>query len=117
MCFSLFDVEYMFLPTLQFIIVYGLMGYEPLSYEGYVYPVWANILGWLIACSSIVMIPGMAIYKICSTPGSFLQVSSFYYIYNFECDNLYKINLKINFIYLYFILKTLKYYASSDKNI
>ncbi|KAL0122365.1 hypothetical protein PUN28_007235 [Cardiocondyla obscurior] len=58
---------------LMFIIVYGLMGYEPLSYEDYTYPVWANILGWLIACSSIVMIPGMAIYKICSTSGSFVQ--------------------------------------------
>lgn len=64
-----------FLSTLQFIIVYGLMGYEPLSYEGYIYPVWANVLGWLIACSSIVMIPGMAIYKISTTPGSFCQVS------------------------------------------
>jgi len=51
------------------------MGYEPLSYEDYVYPVWANILGWLIACSSIIMIPGMAIYKISSTSGSFIQVS------------------------------------------
>ncbi|XP_018312137.1 sodium-dependent dopamine transporter isoform X2 [Mycetomoellerius zeteki] len=58
---------------LMFIIVYGLMGYEPLSYEGYTYPVWANILGWLIACSSIIMIPGMAIYKISSTSGSFVQ--------------------------------------------
>ncbi|XP_020296597.1 sodium-dependent dopamine transporter, partial [Pseudomyrmex gracilis] len=57
----------------QFIIVYGLMGYEPLSYEDYVYPVWANILGWLIACSSIVMIPGMAIYKISVTPGCFIH--------------------------------------------
>lgn len=64
-----------FLFILQFIIVYGLMGYEPLSYEGYIYPVWANVLGWLIACSSIVMIPGMAIYKISTTPGSFVQVS------------------------------------------
>ncbi|XP_070156863.1 sodium-dependent dopamine transporter isoform X1 [Polyergus mexicanus] len=58
---------------LMFIIVYGLMGYEPLSYEDYVYPVWANVLGWLIACSSIIMIPGMAIYKISTTPGSFVQ--------------------------------------------
>ncbi|XP_025159006.1 sodium-dependent dopamine transporter isoform X2 [Harpegnathos saltator] len=58
---------------LMFIIVYGLMGYEPLTYEDYVYPVWANILGWLIACSSIIMIPGMAIYKIMKTPGSIIQ--------------------------------------------
>ncbi|RLU27541.1 hypothetical protein DMN91_001345 [Ooceraea biroi] len=58
---------------LMFIIVYGLIGYEPLSYEDYVYPVWANILGWLIACSSVIMIPSIAIYKLCSTPGSFIQ--------------------------------------------
>ncbi|KOC64578.1 Sodium-dependent dopamine transporter [Habropoda laboriosa] len=58
---------------LMFIIVYGLMGYEPLTYEDYVYPVWANILGWLIATSSIAMIPGVAIYKIAVTPGSFMQ--------------------------------------------
>ncbi|XP_017790886.1 PREDICTED: sodium-dependent dopamine transporter-like isoform X3 [Habropoda laboriosa] len=57
----------------EFIIVYGLMGYEPLTYEDYVYPVWANILGWLIATSSIAMIPGVAIYKIAVTPGSFMQ--------------------------------------------
>ncbi|XP_078038820.1 sodium-dependent dopamine transporter [Augochlora pura] len=58
---------------LMFIIVYGLMGYEPLTYEDYVYPVWANVLGWLIATSSIAMIPGVAIYKIIVTPGSFIQ--------------------------------------------
>ncbi|XP_066595478.1 sodium-dependent dopamine transporter isoform X1 [Prorops nasuta] len=58
---------------LMFIIIYGLMGYEPLSYEEYVYPVWANVLGWLIASSSIAMIPGIAIYKILTTSGSFLE--------------------------------------------
>lgn len=72
---------FVFLSTLQFIIVYGLMGYEPLSYEGYIYPVWANVLGWLIASSSIVMIPGMAIYKIITTPGSFVQVSILFIIF------------------------------------
>ncbi|XP_014482322.1 PREDICTED: sodium- and chloride-dependent GABA transporter 1-like [Dinoponera quadriceps] len=49
------------------------MGYEPLTYEDYIYPIWANVLGWLVACSSIIMIPGMAIYKIMSTPGSIVQ--------------------------------------------
>ncbi|KZC04540.1 Sodium-dependent dopamine transporter [Dufourea novaeangliae] len=58
---------------LMFIIVYGLMGYEPLTYEDYEYPVWANVLGWLIASSSIAMIPGVAIYKIIVTPGTFMQ--------------------------------------------
>ncbi|XP_012272981.1 sodium-dependent dopamine transporter [Orussus abietinus] len=58
---------------IMFIIVYGLMGYEPLTYEDYEYPVWANVLGWLIASSSIAMIPGVAIYKIITTPGTFVQ--------------------------------------------
>ncbi|KAH0561712.1 sodium-dependent dopamine transporter [Cotesia glomerata] len=56
-----------------FIIVYGLMGYEPLTYDEYTYPLWANIIGWIIASSSVAMIPGMAIYKIIITPGTFCQ--------------------------------------------
>lgn len=67
---------------LLFIIVYGLMGYEPLTYEGYVYPTWANVLGWLIAMSSVACIPGMAIYKLIVTPGTFLEVSFTNYLSN-----------------------------------
>ncbi|XKL68412.1 hypothetical protein PGB90_003903 [Kerria lacca] len=58
---------------LMFIIVYGLIGYEPLKYENYEYPQWANIFGWLIACSSIAMIPGIAFYKLITTNGAFFQ--------------------------------------------
>lgn len=59
---------------LMFITVYGLVGYEPLSYEDYVYPGWANVLGWCIAGTSVAMIPAVAIIKILQTPGTFLQV-------------------------------------------
>ncbi|XP_056643755.1 sodium-dependent dopamine transporter [Diorhabda sublineata] len=58
---------------LLFIIVYGLLGYEPLTYENYVYPGWANILGWVIAGSSVLMIPIVGLYKFIVTPGSFLM--------------------------------------------
>uniref|UniRef100_A0A182QPG6 Transporter n=1 Tax=Anopheles farauti TaxID=69004 RepID=A0A182QPG6_9DIPT len=58
---------------LLFIIIYGLIGHEPLSYENYVYPSWANVLGWCIAGSSMIMIPLMASYKLIVTPGSFRQ--------------------------------------------
>ncbi|XP_050074035.1 sodium-dependent dopamine transporter isoform X2 [Anopheles maculipalpis] len=58
---------------LLFIIIYGLIGHEPLSYEDYVYPSWANVLGWCIAGSSMIMIPLMASYKLIVTPGSFRQ--------------------------------------------
>ena len=59
---------------LLFIIIYGLIGHEPLSYEDYVYPSWANVLGWCIAGSSMIMIPLMASYKLIVTPGSLRQV-------------------------------------------
>lgn len=66
---------------IMFITIYGLINYEPLSYEGYEYPAWANILGWCIAGSSIIMIPLVAIIKILMTSGTFRQVRK--YIYNF----------------------------------
>lgn len=58
----------------QGIIGYGLYDYRPLEYEGYVYPTWANVLGWTIAGSSIAMIPAVAIYQIIITPGTLSQV-------------------------------------------
>ncbi|KAK3917192.1 Sodium-dependent dopamine transporter [Frankliniella fusca] len=58
---------------LMFIIVYGLVGYEPLTYENYIYPGWANVLGWLIAGSSVACIPGVAIFKLATTPGTLWQ--------------------------------------------
>ena len=51
------------------------MDYEPLTLNDYVYPHWANVLGWVIASSSVAMIPGMAIFKIATTKGTFVQVS------------------------------------------
>ncbi|XP_055707840.1 sodium-dependent dopamine transporter isoform X1 [Phlebotomus papatasi] len=58
---------------LLFIILYGLIMYEPLSYEDYVYPGWANTLGWCIAGSSMAMIPIIGTYKFFSTSGSCRQ--------------------------------------------
>lgn len=60
---------------LLFITAYGLLDYEPLQYEGYIYPAWANALGWAIAGSSVMCIPTVAIYKMLTTKGSFLEVS------------------------------------------
>lgn len=51
---------------LIFIIVFGLVNYEPLTNGDYVYPFWANVLGWSIAISSMSCIPLMAIYKVSS---------------------------------------------------
>lgn len=58
---------------LLFIIIYGLIYYEPLRYDDYIYPPWANVLGWCIAGSSMIMIPLVAVYKLITTPGSLRQ--------------------------------------------
>ncbi|PVD31393.1 hypothetical protein C0Q70_06805 [Pomacea canaliculata] len=55
---------------LLFIMVFGLVNYTPLTYDGYVYPVGASIIGWSIALSSILCIPGFAIYSLIRAKGS-----------------------------------------------
>ncbi|KAH9416413.1 hypothetical protein DERP_012841, partial [Dermatophagoides pteronyssinus] len=55
---------------IMFIIVYGLINYEPLKYHDYEYPMWVNYLGLLIASSSILCIPITAIWMILITSGS-----------------------------------------------
>ncbi|GFQ89875.1 sodium-dependent dopamine transporter [Trichonephila clavata] len=55
------------------IIVYGLISYEPLSYEAYEYPPWANVFGMAMAASSVLCIPVVAIYKLITTPGTYSQ--------------------------------------------
>ncbi|RVE42750.1 hypothetical protein evm_012574 [Chilo suppressalis] len=58
---------------LLFITAYGLLDYEPLQYEGYIYPWWANALGWAIAGSSVLCIPAVAIFKLLTTKGTFFE--------------------------------------------
>ncbi|RWS16539.1 Sodium:neurotransmitter symporter-like protein 2 [Dinothrombium tinctorium] len=57
----------------QTIIVYGLINYEPLMYQGYVYPHWANIAGLCLAASSVLCIPLIGLYQIIITPGTLMQ--------------------------------------------
>ncbi|XP_070204647.1 sodium-dependent dopamine transporter-like [Littorina saxatilis] len=58
---------------LLIIVISSIISYVPMAYTTadmtYVYPFYANVLGWCIACSSMLLIPGFAIYKIISTPG------------------------------------------------
>ena len=51
------------------------MEYQPLTFNRwYIYPVWAYIMGWLFALSSIVLIPGWALMKLATGPGTLRQV-------------------------------------------
>ncbi|XP_012869307.1 PREDICTED: sodium-dependent dopamine transporter [Dipodomys ordii] len=58
---------------LLFVVVVSIVTFRPPHYGAYVFPDWANVLGWAIATSSMAMVPIYATYKLCSLPGSFRE--------------------------------------------
>ncbi|CAL1541303.1 unnamed protein product [Lymnaea stagnalis] len=62
---------------LTVIVASSIISYQPLTYRTslttYTYPYYANIVGWCIATSSMVMVPGYIVYKLIRTKGSFKQ--------------------------------------------
>lgn len=56
----------------QFILVFTVIQYRPISYNEYVYPTWAISIGFLMALSSVICIPIYAIYKVCRSEGDTL---------------------------------------------
>lgn len=61
----------------QYVVVVSIVTFRPPHYGAYIFPDWANALGWIIATSSMAMVPIYATYKFCSLPGSFREVSIF----------------------------------------
>lgn len=61
----------------QFIIINGLISHKPLSLDSSKFPWWSDWLGWTMAGSSMLFIPSVALYKICSAKGSLREVSAF----------------------------------------
>ncbi|XP_071216077.1 sodium- and chloride-dependent GABA transporter 2-like [Salvelinus alpinus] len=52
-------------------LICSLVEYQPLTFNcWYVYPGWVHVLGWLLALSSIVLVPGWALLQICTGTGS-----------------------------------------------
>lgn len=58
----------------QYVVVVSIVTFRPPHYGAYIFPDWANALGWIIATSSMAMVPIYATYKFCSLPGSFREV-------------------------------------------
>lgn len=53
------------------ILLMLLFDFKPLRYNDYYeYPAWATAIGWIMAMSSIIQVPGYAIYAYLTTPGS-----------------------------------------------
>jgi hypothetical protein len=62
------------------VALYSLIKYEPFRYKNYVYPWWGELIGWMIALSSMLVIPFYAVYKITVTPGTWREVNSLFYL-------------------------------------
>ncbi|XP_051577523.1 sodium-dependent dopamine transporter-like [Myxocyprinus asiaticus] len=56
---------------LLFMVVVSFATFNPPKYGSYYFPTWANMVGWCLSISSMIMVPLYAIYKFCSLPGSF----------------------------------------------
>ena len=58
----------------QFIFVFAMIDYGPPEYGSYLYPQWAQLLGWLTSASILAWIPGVAIYEVCRQEGGIKKV-------------------------------------------
>ena len=62
-------------PAPQFILIFSVIQYRPITYNHYEYPGWAVTIGFLMALSSVLCIPLYALFQLCRTDGdTLLQV-------------------------------------------
>uniref|UniRef100_A0A8C7S3H0 Transporter n=1 Tax=Oncorhynchus mykiss TaxID=8022 RepID=A0A8C7S3H0_ONCMY len=75
-----FRVCWMFVAPLliTIILVFTIIQFKPARYEDYVYPPWAQGIGWVIAMASIIWIPLGALHTLWVLPGSFTEVLYYY---------------------------------------
>ena len=65
-----------FAPLVMFaVFIFYCISYSPVTYgHDYVYPGWAEILGLLMSFSSMIWVPGYAIYYVLTQPGTIMEV-------------------------------------------
>ncbi|XP_042342856.1 sodium- and chloride-dependent GABA transporter 2-like [Plectropomus leopardus] len=71
-----FKICWLFLTPLVSLgsFICSLIEYQPLTFNRwYVYPTWAYVLGWVLALSSILLVPGWALYKLGTGAGNLGQ--------------------------------------------
>ena len=66
-----------FAPMVMFgVFIFYCISYTPVTYgHDYTYPKWAEILGLLMSLSSMVWVPGYALYYVLTQPGTIMEVS------------------------------------------
>lgn len=61
---------------MQFILIFTVIQYKPITYNDYVYPNWSLVIAFCMALSSVICIPVYAIFKIAMSDGTtILEVS------------------------------------------
>ncbi|XP_067853970.1 sodium-dependent noradrenaline transporter [Heptranchias perlo] len=55
---------------LLFVVIVSIVKFKPLTYDEYVFPNWANLVGWGVAASSMSLVPIYAIYKLLTVRGT-----------------------------------------------
>uniref|UniRef100_A0A3Q0QZ15 Transporter n=1 Tax=Amphilophus citrinellus TaxID=61819 RepID=A0A3Q0QZ15_AMPCI len=58
---------------LLFVVIASTLTSPDLKYDNYIFPSWANLIGWGVALSSILLVPFYAMYKFFSLPGTFRE--------------------------------------------
>ena len=71
---SFFIINHPLLFSIQAIILANIIKWNGIKYDGVAYPWWAELLGWAMCLSSIMLIPLMAIHEIYKTPGTLREV-------------------------------------------
>lgn len=62
--------------VMAMVFVFYCISYKPVTYgHDYNYPKWAEILGLVMSMSSMIWIPGYALYYIFTQPGTIMEVS------------------------------------------
>lgn len=55
-------------------MLFNISKYTPLSVAGYQYPVWADVIGWMMCLSSLLCVPAMFIYTLYKEKGTLREV-------------------------------------------
>lgn len=65
--------KYLMPCVVMVILAFTWIDQKPAQYGDYVFPSWANAIGWVLSFSSVTLIPIVAIVKILREKGSFTQ--------------------------------------------
>ncbi len=60
----------------QGVFIFSFIGYENLTYQGYVYPWWGYVIGWFLALSSMVTVLLYLLFAFMAAEGDLSDVST-----------------------------------------